>query len=101
MIGSSSRRAVTPRSVASSIAAVDSTCDSRLSILRVMASPGLLEKFRVPHNQSNQAVLAAARAFAAAALPLKAEFVKRGMRPDAASNSRAELCTGAPSDRNR
>ena len=45
-------------------------------------SPGLLEKFRVPHNQSNQAVLAAARAFAAAALPLKAEFVKRGMRPD-------------------
>jgi hypothetical protein len=46
------------------------------------ASPGVTEKFRVPHNQSDQNVLAAARAFAAAALPLKAEFVKRGMRPD-------------------
>src|SRR2546423_14465721 len=45
-------------------------------------SPGLIEKFRVPHNQSDQDVLAVARATAAATLPLKAEFVKRGMRPD-------------------
>jgi hypothetical protein len=41
-------------------------------------NPGVAEKFRVPHNQSDQEVLATARSFATAALPLKAEFVKRG-----------------------
>lgn len=45
-------------------------------------NPGLLQQFRVPHNQSNQDVLAAAHAFADAARPLKAEFIKRGMRED-------------------
>jgi hypothetical protein len=42
-------------------------------------TPGLIEKFRVPHGQGNQALLATARAFVAAALPLKAEFIKRGL----------------------
>ena len=45
-------------------------------------NPGLLQQFRVPHNQTDQEVLAAARAFVDAARPLKAEFVKRGMRED-------------------
>jgi hypothetical protein len=45
-------------------------------------TPGLMEKFRVPHNESYQGLVAAARAIAAAALPLKAEFVKRGMPAD-------------------
>lgn len=43
------------------------------------SSPGLAEQFRLPHHQSTQGVLAAARAFAAAAQPLAAEFVKRGL----------------------
>ena len=53
--------------------------------------PGLADKFRVPHNQSNQAVIAAARAFAAAALPLKDEFIKRGMRPDFLDDLEADI----------
>jgi hypothetical protein len=41
--------------------------------------PNLLQQFRVPHGRSDQAVLAAAAAFAAAARQLKAEFILRGL----------------------
>ena len=41
--------------------------------------PGLENKFRFPHSESDQALLAAARAFAEDAVPLKAEFVKRNL----------------------
>ncbi|MGB8507495.1 MAG: hypothetical protein WCD76_03740 [Pyrinomonadaceae bacterium] len=54
-------------------------------------SPGIIEQFRVPHNKSNQAVLATARAFADAALPLKAEFVKRGMPSDFIEELKADI----------
>jgi hypothetical protein len=54
-------------------------------------TPGLIEKFRVPHNQNDQAVLASARAMAEAALPLKAEFIKRGMRPDFIEDLEADI----------
>ncbi len=45
---------------------------------RVLAyeTPGLDDKFRFPHNSSDQALLNAARAFATAAVPLKANFIK-------------------------
>ena len=54
-------------------------------------TPGLTEKFRVPRNQSDQAVLAAARAAAAAATPIKAEFLKRGMRPGFLEDLEADI----------
>jgi hypothetical protein len=46
---------------------------------RVLAfkTKGLDDKFRFPHNATDQALLNAARAFATAAEPLKAEFIKR------------------------
>jgi hypothetical protein len=49
------------------------------------------EQFRVPRNQNDQAVLATARAFASAALPLKAEFVKRGMPADFIEDLEADI----------
>jgi hypothetical protein len=54
-------------------------------------TPGITEKFRVPHNQSYQEVLAAARAIASAALPLKAEFIKRGMPADFLEDLQADI----------
>lgn len=51
---------------------------------RVLAyeTPGLDDKFRFPHNSSDQALLNAARAFASAAVPLKASFIKLGHAAD-------------------
>lgn len=49
--------------------------------VRVMSptTPGLEEKFRLPKNAGTQAWLAAARAIAEDAQPLKAEIVRRGL----------------------
>ncbi len=51
---------------------------------RVLAfkTKGLDDKFRFPHNATDQALLNAARAFATAAEPLKAEFIKRELPAD-------------------
>ncbi|HEX7316422.1 MAG TPA: hypothetical protein VF297_21140 [Pyrinomonadaceae bacterium] len=48
---------------------------------RVMAidTPGLENKFRLPRSSSDQALLQAARAFVADAVPLKDEFLRHGM----------------------
>ena len=42
-------------------------------------TPGVLERFRLPESNSDQALLTSARAFAKEALPLKAEFTKRSL----------------------
>ncbi len=44
-----------------------------------MTLPGVLDKFRMPSSDSDQALLTAARAFAINAEPLKAEFIKRSL----------------------
>lgn len=44
-----------------------------------MKVPGLENKFRFPNSRSDQALIAAARAFAADAEPLKEEFIRRKM----------------------
>jgi len=41
--------------------------------------PGLEDKFRMPRSGSDQALITTARAFAADALPLKAEFIRHEM----------------------
>ena len=48
---------------------------------RVMAQTisGLEDKFRAPRSVSDQALLSTARAFATDALPLAAEFIRRGL----------------------
>jgi hypothetical protein len=42
--------------------------------------PGIEQKFRSTQHLKDQELLTAARMFAADALPLKAEFIKRGLR---------------------
>lgn len=47
-----------------------------------LSVPGLEEKFRFTRDLKDQDLLTTARMFATDALPLKAEFVKRGLSPD-------------------
>ncbi|HWT00793.1 MAG TPA: hypothetical protein VN256_11145 [Pyrinomonadaceae bacterium] len=64
---------------------------SRTARAMALTTPGLEDKFRIPHNKSNQEVLAAARAVAADALPLKAEFIRRGMPADFLEDLAADI----------
>ena len=64
---------------------------SRTARPMAASTPGLNEQFRVPRGQGNQAVIASARAFASAALPLKAEFIKRGMPADFLEDLQADI----------
>ncbi len=54
---------------------------SRTARVMALSTTGLENKFRAPRSISDQELLALARAFATDALPLKAEFVRRGL-PD-------------------
>ncbi len=55
-------------------------------------TPGLAERFRRPRdNRNDQTLLAAARAFAADALPLKAEFIRRAMPADFIETLQADI----------
>jgi hypothetical protein len=60
---------------------------------RVMARsvPGIEDKFRAPRSISDQALLAMARAFAADALPLKQEFIRRGLPDDFLEDLAADI----------
>jgi hypothetical protein len=64
---------------------------SRTARAMALSTPGLNDKFRIPHNKSNQDVLATARAAAADALPLKAEFIRRGMPADFLEDLEADI----------
>jgi len=52
---------------------------NRIARATSISMPGVLDQFRMPSSDSDQALLAAARAFAIAAVPLQAEFIKRGL----------------------
>ncbi|MFN0124989.1 MAG: hypothetical protein ACKV2V_31175 [Blastocatellia bacterium] len=60
---------------------------------RVMSrvTPGLTEKFALPRKNEDLAVLATARAFAAAAEPLEADFVAHNMPDDFLPQLRAQI----------
>jgi hypothetical protein len=64
---------------------------SRTARGMALTTPGLEDKFRVPHNKSNQDVLAAARAAANDAPPFKAEFIRRGMPADFLEDLAADI----------
>lgn len=55
---------------------------SRTARVIAFTTPGLENKFRMPRGVGDQALLTLARAFAADAEPLKAEFIKRGLPAD-------------------
>lgn len=60
---------------------------------RVLAidMPGLENKFRLPRSGSDPALLQVARAFAADALPLKAEFISYGMHESFLEDFKADI----------
>jgi hypothetical protein len=60
---------------------------------RVMAAdiPGLDDKFRIPRNNNDQQLLSAARAFAADAEPLAAQFIAHEMPADFLANLNADI----------
>jgi hypothetical protein len=60
---------------------------------RAMAldTPGLENKFRMPRSGSDQALLYAARAFAADAAPLKAEFLRHELHASFIEDLQAEI----------
>ncbi len=64
---------------------------SRTARAMALSTPGLEDKFRAPRNLSDQALLASARAFAADALPLKAEFTERGLPDDFLEDLAADI----------
>lgn len=64
---------------------------SRTARAMAMTTPGLNDKFRTPHNQSDQDVLTAARTAATDALPYKAEFIRRGMPSDFLEDLQADI----------
>jgi hypothetical protein len=64
---------------------------SRTARAMALSTPGLENKFRAPRSVSDQALLATARAFAADALPLKIEFVRRGLPEDFLEDLSADI----------
>jgi hypothetical protein len=85
------RESVTSKSAARDEVMRDLEAISRTARSMAMTTPGLNDKFRIPHNQSNQTVLAVARAAGADALPLKAEFIRRGMPADFLEDLQADI----------
>ncbi|MCA1618101.1 MAG: hypothetical protein LC795_02060 [Acidobacteria bacterium] len=67
------------KNAASDVLRAEMEAISRTARSMARATPGLRDKFRLPHNAGEQTWLLTARAFAADAEPLKDEFVRRGM----------------------
>ncbi|HEY0320587.1 MAG TPA: hypothetical protein VGC66_06405 [Pyrinomonadaceae bacterium] len=74
-----SREGTTRQAVALSELQDDLEAISRTARALSFSIPGLNEKFRLPRNQGAQSWLTAGRAFAADALPIKANFIQLGM----------------------
>jgi len=76
------RESITSKAAARDEVMRDLEAISRTARAMALTTPGVGDKFRIPHNQSHQEVLAVARAAAADAPPHKAEFIKRGLPAD-------------------
>jgi hypothetical protein len=85
------RQSATSKAVALDELMSDLEAISRTARAMGRTMPGLADKFRIPHNQSNQNVLAVARATATDALPLKAEFIRRGMPTNFLEDLQADI----------
>ena len=64
---------------------------SRTARAMALSTPGLEDRFRAPRNLSDQALLALARAFAADAVPLKQQFIARGLPDDFLEDLAADI----------
>lgn len=56
-----------------------------------LTTPGMDDKFRLPRSHADQALIAAARAFAEQAVPLKAQFILRELPETFIENLNAEI----------
>lgn len=74
-----SKEGTTRKAVALSELQDDLEAISRTARALSLTMPGLNEKFRLPRNQGAQSWLAAGRAFAEDAAPIKANFIQLGM----------------------
>lgn len=75
----SAQQATAAREAARQTLRADLQAITRTARAMALDTPGLENKFRLPRSGSDQALLAAARAFATDAAPLKAEFVRHEM----------------------
>ena len=75
----SAQQATGAREAARQTLRADLQAMTRTARAMALDTPGLENKFRLPRSGSDQALLAAARAFAADAVPLKAEFIRHEM----------------------
>lgn len=96
MTAQDSGRSATRASSASKAAARDELrrdleAISRTARVMALTMPGLEDKFRAPRNVSDQGLIAMARAFAADALPLKTEFIRRGLPDDFLEDLAADI----------
>jgi hypothetical protein len=64
---------------------------ARTAQVMAMTMLGLDDKFRLPRNLGDQAWLAAARAFARDAEPIKEEFIRRGLPADFIADLNADI----------
>lgn len=75
----SAQQATAAREAARQALRADMQAITRTARAMALDTPGLENKFRLPRSGSDQSLLAAARAFATDAVPLKAEFVRHEM----------------------
>jgi hypothetical protein len=78
----SARQSTRSKAVARDEIEHDLQAISRTARSMALSMPGIEEKFRHPRELKDQDLLTIARRIAAEALPLKAEFVKRGLGPN-------------------
>lgn len=64
---------------------------SRAARSLAVTNPGMVDRFRMPGSVSDQVLLSVARAFAADAVPFKAEFKKRGLPADFLEDLAADI----------
>lgn len=64
---------------------------SRTARVMALDTPGLENKFRLPRSGSDRRLLSTARAFAADALPLKAEFIRHELPATFIEDLRADI----------
>jgi hypothetical protein len=64
---------------------------SRTARIMAFDTPGLEDRFRLPRGPKDQELLNTARAFAAAAQPLAAEFTRRGLPADFLADLASEI----------
>jgi hypothetical protein len=75
----SSKEGTTRKGVVLAALQDDLEAMSRTARAIAITTPGLDDKFRLPHNVGAEKLIAAARASALDAEPMKAEFIKRGL----------------------